>query len=215
MAGKLFVIYFLFLKIYWFSGYFIIYIKYSIYVHCQKIYNLFELFVFMNRPEKTSLPKAHFSICFKSSWIQKAQKQWVHFFCNVKKFNTLPNYLKIVETSFILIPFNSVLYDFCDTGIFTLALHEYESGIRKNISLSIIEIEPVQDIVFTVLKKNLRHYNKFFNIYMYHSKTINKVYCTRYYGHKGIENWFNSYTRKYWYNVYTIVGNKVGKIHHV
>jgi hypothetical protein len=168
----------------------------------------------MNRPEKTSLPKAHFSICFKSSWIQKAQKLWVqinymysvcilYFFCNVKKFNTLPNYLKIVETSFILIPFNGVLYDFCDTGIFTLALHEYESGIRKNISLSIIEIEPVQDIIFTVLKKNLRHYNKFFNIYMYHSKTINKVYCTRYYGHKGIENWFKSYTRKYWYNVYT------------
>ena len=62
----------------------------------------------------------------------------LYFFCNVKKFNTLPNYLKRVETSFILIPFNGVLYDFCDTGTctFTVALHEYESGIRKNITLS-------------------------------------------------------------------------------
>jgi hypothetical protein len=86
-------------------------------------------------------------------------------------FNTLPNYLKIVETSFILIPFNSVYYDFCDTGIFTLALHEYESGIRKNISLSIIEIEPVQDIICQPTTCS-----KFFDTDMIHSTCLIHVH---------------------------------------
>jgi len=37
----------------------------------------------------------------------------------------------------------------------TVALHEYESGIRKNISLSNIEIEPVQDIIFKGPEKKI------------------------------------------------------------
>jgi hypothetical protein len=89
---------------------------YTIYVHCRKIYNLFALALETDR-------RASFSSLFRSGWKLILYSTTMYVNCVYpaisKSPKQLPNFLKIAETSVVLIVFNCVV---CDVSAYTVVV---------------------------------------------------------------------------------------------